>query len=409
MLVGEFAVRFLGIGPSTPTTASPDEISAQAASFSVACRRLLAKARLSRCELVLPEDFLVGEEVVSRHNVQAKLFYHDPAVSAVLKQVQLPASDATAATSASQRLLQSEGGGGSGQVTRGDGIDYDGETKVASSAELVDLSQPLVLDLYSPPSGTPATPSSSAPQMTLQVGAVYDLGPVSQQRLESLIVESEVCYVYGVAGLVEVTAFQNGHNALVQALQRIFVTENAAAEQRLVQRKEALQRQTKVEAKQARLQQTLFTPLLSSQRVQHIALWGADTVEWIARSLDSDADFHGDLVASGHVSFQERNARLLETALLIQEPIPSTSEPDADVVAASGVQGGEGRRALVRQRMEEVRKTGVQARDSVSGLLQRSLSLRVPQDDEFVYSVARNLDEEEDEEDEEDEDEDEDE
>lgn len=388
-LVGEVAVRFLGIQAAS-SSSSESGVGERAGRFQTMCRKLLAKARVMGCELILPTDFVVGDEPQRLAAVQAKLFQHDASIAAPLppplagmESLWVPPSSSSVPSTQQQPEVSAAG------LSRSDAADYDGDARVVSAAELLSLSLPVPLPPYPPTPEEVAAREEAKKQMKRAGGggttpvtpdAVYDIGPASQQRLREAVEASELTYIYGPAGFVELSAFQGGHNALVQALSSIFAKENAAAEARRAERKDAAKAAGKGSIAAMQAAWEALQPVWL-ERNQHVVLLGEETVDWFARSLDPDADFRGDLVASGHVSFIEANAAFFLGHMVLTET-PEASPPTA------------------RGRSDERHR---------QALLEDNLVRRPPTEREFVYSRARNLEEDEDEEeDDEDEEEEED-
>lgn len=376
-MVGEVAVRFLGIQ-------SPQSISVNAAvgdrasRFQTVCRKLLAKARVMGCELILPTDFVVGEESQHLSVVHTKLFHHDASFCAPLPAPLLGMQSVFPPPGATAPEVSNSG------LSRSDAVDYDGDTKIVSAVDLLALSQPIPLPPY------PPTPEELIAQeeekkkknkagnslLTVTTDAVYDIGPVSQQRLKAAVENSELTYIYGTAGYTELSTFQGGHNSIVQALLAIFTKENAAAEARKAQRKEAAKIAGKGSVAATQLAYASLQPTWL-ERAQHVVLLGEETVDWFGRSLDPDADFLGDLVASGHVSYSNSNSALFIGSLVVAEEVVTPPQTK-----------------------------GISDAKFSNALLEENLIRRLPLEKEFVFSRAKNLDDdEEDEEDDDDEEE----
>jgi hypothetical protein len=257
-VVGELAVAFLNLNQ------------ADYACYTLPCRQLLSKARLCGCTLLLPTDFVVGEDRPALEAAKRKC-YDEPSPD-----------------------------------SRADGLDYEGETKVYTTQALID-------------------------SVGGYRGKIYDIGPETVTSITTAATERDLIYVHGLAGVVEINSFQAGHIALAKAL----CPQPVAYDSK---------------------DPSTFTT------TSKVILWGKATVDWFGRILDGDADFEGDLVASGHALYQHRDASLW-MSIIGQQP---------------------------------------------SRLLAQTIKHRPAQDGEFIYSRRRPVEEEQEEEEDEEEEEEED-
>jgi hypothetical protein len=124
---------------------------------------------------------------------------------------------------------------------------------------------------------TKILPAFEAIQLSqMMVMYAYDIGPQTQTFMTDMLLTSDICYIYGPVGMTEVSVFQGGQNALAQAIQ---------------------------------------TNVTQGNKTQ-IFLWGNETIEWLGRLIDSDNEFEGNLISSGHVKYANRNSSLFQGILL---------------------------------------------------------------------------------------------
>ncbi len=148
-MVGEFSLPFLAATGVQFTRLN-------FAKFKTVCASLLTKARLRGVQIVLPNDLVVGDEVIkSEHR---------------MKCFQTIDRD-----------------------SRDEGVDYDGESLVVLST-----------DATSPPI----------------LGIPFDIGPATCQQLRALIPQHHLHLSWGNVGCCEISSFQNGQRVLVECASR---------------------------------------------------------------------------------------------------------------------------------------------------------------------------------------------
>lgn len=149
-VVGEMALPFVALNPSVALVQHADKCAAYAST----CRAMIRKARLVGCQLLWPEDLLVGEEALT------------------------PAQR--------QGVINPE--------SRSDGAEYEADAKPFSART----------ELY-------------GPSLTIS-GFAYDIGPNTIQSLKESIQASDVVVVWGLCGIVQCGAFQTGSQACIEAI-----------------------------------------------------------------------------------------------------------------------------------------------------------------------------------------------
>lgn len=205
-LVGEMAIPFLALSEHYSFLTYRDITP----TYTKLCRHILKKARLLDCVIHLPTDIVLAEDCMAE-NAKGQAY----------------------------AKLTAE--------TRGDGADYDGDTKVINLTTLPTN----VHDLQ---------------------GYLYDLGPETCQHLAATIAACDGTMVWGLPSVCELNACQNGTQALIQAM--------------------ALKPSE--------------VPITIPGAKKVSVVWGESTVEWFARILDSDGEFQGDLISAGYVTYMNR-------------------------------------------------------------------------------------------------------
>lgn len=230
---------------------------------------LLQKARLRGVSLTLPIDLVQGDEQLQPSH-WTKAFTNIPSDS------------------------------------RGEGTDYEGESKVVSIQD-----KRLIHD------GTftaQAAPAAALEENRIKVdGFVYDIGPESCALLKQAVSFADLLYIWGTVGVCEVAGFQNGQVALVEAANQL----NAHAALETVLQSPA---------------QLLPMAPLAKDPLRTLLL-GDSTVEWFARIADSDGELGGDLPSAGLVAYCCRQTAI-HSGLLGLYP--------ANVVNGSGASHPEG-------------------------------------------------------------------
>lgn len=221
-IVGEMAVPFLALSENYSFLSYRDQTPA----YAKICKHILKKARLLGCTVHLPIDIVLAEERIPE-NAKEKAY-----------------SKTT-------------------PENRGDGADYEGDTKVINLTALPTIPAP-----KNAPAGTPPSVLRDFQ------GYLYDLGPETCSHLTATIAAADGTIVWGLPSVVELNACQAGTQALIQAV--------------------ALK--------------PTDIPVTAAEAKKVAVIWGDSTVEWFARILDSDGEFQGDLVSAGYVSYMNRNA-----------------------------------------------------------------------------------------------------
>lgn len=137
-----------------------------------------------------------------------------------------------------------------------EGVDYEGEVKVVDMLSAADID-----------------------------GYVYDIGPESCVELREYISKAGLVLVWGTVGLCEVSSFQTGQRALVEALARKPYDEREGDED-----------------------------AHSKSKPQSIVI-GDKGVDWFARIVDSDGERGGTLVETGIVSYACRYSSIVTGVL----------------------------------------------------------------------------------------------
>ena len=134
-------------------------------------------------------------------------------------------------------------------------------------------------------SALPTTPTPlqvSGPEKYVIPGYVMDIGPKTCQILQDEIAACDLLLSWGVVGVCEIAAFQNGHRALVSA-----------------------------SAKKLKSDGTLEVLPNAPRKPLHTVVIGDSNVEWWARFTDSEGERNGDLLVGKTVSYCTRNSQLV--------------------------------------------------------------------------------------------------
>jgi hypothetical protein len=116
-------------------------------------------------------------------------------------------------------------------------------------------------------------------------GYVCDIGPETCNTVKFECSNADIVFVWGTAGVCELSAFQTGQRALVSAINRL-----EAQEAREASEEEVIEAVSEV------------------VRPAHSIVVGFSSVEWTTRMIDGDGELQGDLIAAGSVSYTSRNA-----------------------------------------------------------------------------------------------------
>ena len=298
-VAGEICLPFIALSGRVALT-QHTALCAQNRSISSA---LLQKARLRGVRLNLPVDLVHGDEPLSLSHI-AKGFANIPSDS------------------------------------RGEGADYEGEAKLVSISS-----------------------ESATEVMTVVDGFVYDIGVESSTLLKQVVSTADLLCVWGTVGVCEVSGFQSGQTALVEASNQL--TAHALLEASIGSPAQTL---------------PMATPPKDPLRV---LLLGESTVEWFARIADSDGELGGDLSEAGLVTYCSRDSAVF-CGLLGLYP--------SNAVNGTKAQSAEGRVSMAYEFSFAI--------DPIPIILSGLLQFRTPSEDEWVYT--RRVIEEEEEEDEDD-------
>lgn len=223
ILGGEIAIPFIALYGGVVFSRYIQEC----AQYKTPCAEIMKKALLRGVKLLLPVDVMTGDEAIPA-DARSKVFTSvDP--------------DA-----------------------RDEGVDYDGEAKVVTIFDQeTDAVATKVVDRY-----------------------VGDVGERTCKLIQEEVATSDLLVAWGTMGACEVSSFQAGQRALVNA---------------------AVLTPMDPEAKPT---PEMSTPCglraAESGRPAHTWLIGDGTVEWFTRIADTDGELGGDLVAAGRVAFCSR-------------------------------------------------------------------------------------------------------
>jgi hypothetical protein len=220
--------------------------------YREACHHLLKKAKLRGVKCVLPIDLVVGDESIEVYKRRAFL------------------------PSANTDDLGGD-----------DGIDYDGVIrsvyigdpleKEAISRDNATLptgeNRNMALDALLGPMYRESEDTHFIGEKILAVkNFIYDVGESSIERMKQETNSSDLMLIWGTLGACEISGFQNGQKALVNA--------------------------TALE----------FTQASAAVKTPKVCVIGQSSVEWFARFNDKNGELCGDLVGGGRLAFMSRES-----------------------------------------------------------------------------------------------------
>jgi len=240
ILVGEFALPFLALSHRV----SFARYATLCRNHKVVCKYLMKKAKLRGTRIVLPVDIISADEEVN----------------------------------AEERLKCFEN---VDKDARDEGAEYEGD-KVN-----VKINTPISADI------------PDSPIAPVQVsGFVYDVGSETCDAISQEISRCDLLFIWGTAGMCELSAFQAGHRAIVEA---------------------SVIKPVSVDPSPAEPSGASADP--SKKQPRHTIIIGDSTVEWFARMSDADGELGGDLVKYGRVAFAARQSVFLAGLISMQKSV----------------------------------------------------------------------------------------